>query len=65
MSAPAEALPDGDYWDYKDLTLPLDPKIIFEASPADLQSIVYVKRQHELLDSAIHAWIRKAKECKS
>ncbi|ORZ04046.1 hypothetical protein BCR41DRAFT_206798 [Lobosporangium transversale] len=61
----AEPPQDADYLDYKDLTLPLDPNIIFEASPADLQSIVYVKRQHELLDGAIHGWIRKARECLS
>ncbi|KAF9352258.1 hypothetical protein BGX34_012241, partial [Mortierella sp. NVP85] len=67
MNAPAEAPTDadGDYLDYQDLTLPLDPKLIFEAPPQHFQSIVYVKRQHELLDGAIHGWIRKARECQS
>ncbi|KAG0287646.1 hypothetical protein BGZ98_004564 [Dissophora globulifera] len=65
MSAPAEAPPDNDSddIDYQDLTLPLDPKLIFEAPPQHFQSIVYVKRQHELLDNAIHSWIRRAREC--
>ncbi|OAQ33462.1 hypothetical protein K457DRAFT_227163 [Linnemannia elongata AG-77] len=67
MSAAAAAAADteGDYLDYQDLTLPLDPKLIFEAPPQHFQSIVYVKRQHELLDNAIRAWIRRARECQS
>jgi hypothetical protein len=67
MSAAAAAATDkeGDYLDYQDLTLPLDPKLIFEAPPQHFQSIVYVKRQHELLDNAIRAWIRRTRECQS
>ncbi|KAF9931967.1 hypothetical protein BGZ67_005064, partial [Mortierella alpina] len=67
MSTPAEAVPDagGDYLDYQDLTLPLDPRLIFEAPPQHFQSIVYVKRQHELLDNAIHNWIRIGRACQS
>ncbi|KAF9946369.1 hypothetical protein BGZ72_000385 [Mortierella alpina] len=67
MSAPAEAEPDAgsDYLDYQDLTLPLDPRLIFEAPPQHFQSIVYVKRQHELLDNAIHAWIRMGRACQT
>lgn len=66
MSASLEATDaDGDYLDYQDLTLPLDPQLIFEAPPQHFQSIVYVKRQHELLDGAVHGWIRKARECRS
>ncbi|KAF9934878.1 hypothetical protein FBU30_010145 [Linnemannia zychae] len=64
MSA-AAADAEGDYLDYQDLTLPLDPKLIFEAPPQHFQAIVYVKHQHELLDKAIRSWVRKARECQS
>ncbi|KAF9437305.1 hypothetical protein BGZ76_001254 [Entomortierella beljakovae] len=56
---------DGDLQDYTDLTLPLDPDVIFEASPADLEGILYVKTQHELLDTAIQSWIDSVRECRS
>ncbi|KAF9116060.1 hypothetical protein BGX27_005089 [Mortierella sp. AM989] len=67
MSTHAEShmVTNGDYQDYRDLTLPLDPDIIFEASPADIESIVYVKRQHELLDLGIQKWISNVRECQS
>ncbi|KAF9139413.1 hypothetical protein BGX20_007660, partial [Mortierella sp. AD010] len=59
MAAPTESLMvvNGDFLDYSDLTLPLDSDIIFEASPMTIEGIVYVKRQHELLDMSIHKWI--------
>ncbi|KAF9583098.1 hypothetical protein BGW38_010258 [Lunasporangiospora selenospora] len=63
--ADAATRDEGDYLDYQDLTLPLDPKLIFEAPPQHFQAVVYVKRQHELLDAAIHGWIHKARECQS
>lgn len=55
----------GDFLDYKDLTLPLDAGLIFEAPPHHFQAIVYVKRQHELLDTAIRNWVQRVRECQS
>ncbi|KAF9429589.1 hypothetical protein BGZ94_010177, partial [Podila epigama] len=55
----------GDYLDYQDLTLPLDAQLIFEAPPHHFQAIVYVKRQHELLDMAIREWIQRARDIQS
>lgn len=54
-----------DFLDYQDLTLPLDARLIFEAPPHHFQAIVYVKRQHELLDTAIRNWVQRARECQS
>ncbi|KAF9196976.1 hypothetical protein BGZ49_002651, partial [Haplosporangium sp. Z 27] len=66
MTAPAEPLiANGDYQDYRDLTLPLGSDVIFEASPMDIENIVYVKRQHELLDIAIQKWINNVRECQA
>jgi len=56
---------EGDYLDYQDLTLPLDAQLIFDAPPQHFQAVVYVKRQHELLDTAILCWIEMARECQT
>ncbi|KAG0349200.1 hypothetical protein BG004_000855 [Podila humilis] len=55
----------GDFLGYKDLTLELDAKLIFDPPPHHFQTIVYVKRQHELLDTAIRDWVQRARDCHS